>query len=746
MQDKRRVRAVPGAEVVRTVCPLGCGIACGILAHIKDKVLVKTEPEYFPGTSHICARGLSAPKLVYHPDRLKHPLKRAGARGEGKWERISWDEALDTIARNLRAVSEKYGPASQAWVVEGLGLLTMAAYLGFAGAREGTFVLTAGFGDAAGPCADTACYGVTYPGVWYAEDYTDRFDDPAFCLIWGNNPADTEPFKWRRIRDARERGARVVVIDPKFTTTASKADEWLPIRPGTDAALALGMMNVILDQELEDASFIAERTIGPFLVREDTGLFLGEKDIAGGDSEKWVVWDANSTSPKPHDAPDIDPATEGTFNAGGFAAKPAFQLLMDLIREYPPELAAEITEIPAETIVRLAIEYATSKPAASFRGMGCTRTFHGDLSFRAINTLAAITGNISFKGHDPFYVNSAALMTRGFPNFLPLLNAFEAITEGKPYPIRSLWMARHNLLNQDPDFNRLVRELLPKLDFIVAADFFMTTSARYADIVLPACTFYECTDLAAPLGQGAHNFLQLQKKLIEPLHESKSDFDMLAALAERMGMDDYMQSDKDQYLAEMLASGHPSMEGITVEKLKEGPMPPAPHDLPEFYTASGRFEFYTEKLKEFDQALPVYREPIESARTALAGRYPLSFSTTHPKYRVHSMYANVPWIRQIDPGPALEMNPFDAEPRRIRDGDPVRVFNDRGEVRLRARLSEGIRPGLVSVSQGWSPEHYSGGTHQALTHYTINPAQQVMFEPNSPFHDTLVEVERVEEA
>ena len=174
-------------------------------------------------------------------------------------------------------------------------------------------------------------------------------------------------------------------------------------------------------------------------------------------------------------------------------------------------------------------------------------------------------------------------------------------------------------------------------------------------------------------------------------------------------------------------------------------MPAAPHSVPVFVTPSGRLEFYSERLREFGQELPVYLEPLESQRRPLALKYPLSFSTTHPKYRLHSMFANIPWLRELDPEPILEMNPADAEARDIQDGDLVRAFNDRGEVKLRVKVHQGIRPRLANVCEGWSPGHYAEGTHQALTHETVNPAQQAIYEPNSAFYDTLVEVERVEE-
>lgn len=742
MSFGRPVKVEPGEKVVRTCMPLVCGPGCGLLAHVKDGVLVKVEPGDFPGTGHVCARCLSAVKMVYHPDRLKYPMKRQGARGEGKWQRISWDEALDTIVQRFREISDRHGSSSVAWTMDFMALMTTDAIMGFIGACQGTFLLPWGYGDSGGVCNDTVCFG----SPWcYGEDYTSRFDNPALCLNWGGNPAETDSFKWRRIRDAKERGARLVAIDPLFSTTASKADEWVQIRPGTDGALALGMMNVVLDRELQDTSFITEYTVGPFLVRTDNGMFLREGDIASHESEKYVVWNTRTNTPQAHDTPGLSPALTGVYQVKGVDCKPAFQLLMELVQQYPPQRASEITGIPTDTIIRLAAEYATTKPAASFRGMGCQRTFHGDLTYHAINTLAAITGNICLEGHIPFELNHLAFMSRGIGNLLPIMQMYDAIANGKPYPIRALWITRLNLMSSLPNFNRITKELVPLLEFIVVTDLFMTISAQYADIVLPACSLYECSDVFFPLGNGSHNYLQLQQKVIEPLYESKSDLEIVASLAKRMGMDDFLTESEEELIELILASGHPSMEGITLEKLKESPMPPAISSMPAFGTPSGRLEFYIERLRDFGQELPFYMEPLESQLTPLAQRYPLSIITPHPKHRLHSTFANIPWLRELDPEPILEMNPADAQARGIQARDLVRVFNDRGEVKLRVKLNRGVRAGVVKLEEGWWPSDYVEGTHQALTHETINPAQQAVFEPNFACHDVLVEVEPVRE-
>ncbi len=741
MAFQRRVRQAPGTQVIRTVCPLNCGIACGVLAHVQDGKLIKVEPSDHLGTSHVCLRGLSAPKLVYHSDRIKYPLKRSGSRGEGKWEHISWDEATKTIATNYKEIGEKYGTTSLAFVNDQVGALTTTAMLGFIGACGGTFIDPSGCGDVAGPCADKACYGSPW---WYGEDYTNQFENPASIFVWGENPAETKAFKWRMIRNAKEQGARIIVIDPRFTTTASKADEFVPLRTGTDAALALGMMNAVLKQGLEDKAFIANHTIGPFLVRTDNGLLLREKDIISGESDKYVIWDTTTNEARDSETPGTIPALTGIYEVNGITCKPAFQLLTELIDQYPPQKASEITGIPAQTIERLGIEYATARPAASYKGLGGTRgNIHGDLNFRAISTLAAITGNISFKGRHSSEVNMTVLMTKGFPGVLPLLNLYEAILEDKPYPIRSLYMARHNPINQYANFNKIIGELVPKLDFIVVADLFMSTSAQYADIVLPAAGPYESNDLYSPLGDGSHNYLQLQPKVIEPLHESRSDIDIFASITAAMGINDFLDQHPEEYINQMLASGHSSTEGITTEQLKDNPRLPNDHAVKGFGTTSDKFEFYTESLIPFGQELPVYLEPMESPKAPIAQDYPLTLLTVHPKYRLHSMFANVSWIREIDAGPVLEINPSDAEVRGIADGDTVRAFNGRGEVVLHASTNSGIRPGSVNICQGWSPEHFMGGTHQAMTHETINSAQQAIYQPNIAQYDTLVEVELV---
>jgi molybdopterin-containing oxidoreductase family molybdopterin binding subunit len=378
--------------------------------------------------------------------------------------------------------------------------------------------------------------------------------------------------------------------------------------------------------------------------------------------------------------------------------------------------------------------------------MGMQRTFHGDLAYRAIATLAAFTGNLHLEAPQvPVYELYMYLHGITTCHFIPILKAYEAIDTGDPYPIKALWIAKQNWVNQLPDANRVTRELFPKLDFIVVADIFMTASARQADIVLPACTFYEQMDLVPPINvtPSMPEYFKLQERAVEPLHECKTDTQIVRELAQKMGLDEYFQNSDEQLIELMLSTGYPAEMGITMEKLKQSPVKaPRRPNYPTFLTPSGRMEFYCEKLVDMGQQLPCYIEPLESARKPLGQKYPLIYMTTHTRYRTHSTLANVGWLRELEPEPVLEINPIDADARDVRDGDVVRVFNDRGSMKLKVNIHEGIKPGTVNVNQGWWPEHFLEGTHQDLTHSVINRAQELIYEPNSALYDVLVEMEK----
>jgi anaerobic dimethyl sulfoxide reductase subunit A len=744
-------------QIIRTVCRLTDWETCGLYAHVKDGKLIKVEPANdFPdeGYRHICARGLASIQIPYQPNRIQYPLKRVGERGEGKWKRISWDEALEIIADKLKEISNKYGPEALA-VGGNISPCVAEAYQRFLSAYGGGSWLSTigGYADAAGPGGDMVSYG------WLlGELYNVDFEKPEVCIVWGGNPTDTMPMKWRRIRDAKEKGAILIVIDPVFTPTAAKADAYISIRPGTDTALAWAIMNDVIEKNAIDTEFISKYTVGPFLVRKDNGAFLREKDFKENGSDKCLMWDHKTDSPATDGNDQIVPELRGEFKVGSIVCQPAFQILSDRARHYSIKKVAGITGIPEEDIQFLAQQFTEKKPVASFRLMGLQRTFHGDLSWRAISTLQAITGNVRFQGAKRFILNSGgfaqgtiqdgsgsgglAVIGETPARLFPLLELYDAVINGRPYPIKALFVSSANLLYQIPNREKVLKELIPNLEFIVDADIVMNPTAQYSDIVLPRCTFFECSDILPPGEILYHPYLQLQQAVIEPMYESKSDYEIISLLARTMGWGEHFEMSWEQFLERMLDSGHPSVKGATLQKLKQGPFKMPEHDVPKFLTGSGRIEFYAENLKQYGEELPEYLPPLETGNKTIHEKYPLAFLQTHGKHLMNSTFTDNIWLRELNTEPFLEMNPSDAELRGIKDGDVVTVYNDRGSVSLRAMIHEGIRPGVVNLKQGWWPEHFVKGSHQNLTHDRINPVHKVFFEPNASIFDVCVEVRK----
>jgi anaerobic dimethyl sulfoxide reductase subunit A len=425
---------------------------------------------------------------------------------------------------------------------------------------------------------------------------------------------------------------------------------------------------------------------------------------------------------------------------------------MDLCTSYCAERAAEITGVPVRVIRDLARELIARKPASIRIGYGVDRWYNSDYTARAVANLVVATGNIGIPGggisvHDGTY--SAPLNLKPFRapggKEAATLNAIllmSAIEHGQPFPVRALWLSGSNMFNQtSANRSRVIDSILPQLKLIVVVDHFMTDTAELADIVLPACTIFEKLDLVAG------NFFQLQQKAVEPEGESKSDFDIFAGLARQMGLGAYFDRQPEDYLKEMLATQHSLLEGVTFERLQnEGVVflnrPRQPYvafrDF-RFQTPSGRIELYKEELVEHGAELPHYRDPIEaSPKNALYARFPLTLLFSHSRYRIHSTFANMPMLKKIEPEPFVEMHPTDAQQRNITEDQFVRVYNDRGFVQLRCRLTPDLRPGVAVIPEGTWVKDFSAGDPYSLTHELVSPTSE-----NYAFFDTLVEIQAV---
>ena len=751
-------------RLVRTVCDPNCHAnpRCGIVAHVKEGRITGIEPGSFPVPEYdrrICLMGMSRLEYQYHKDRLRFPLKRMGERGEGRWQRINWDEAYDILAARLSEIATKFGSRSIAFYTGSgvLGVLTKGAPHRFAAVFGGTASRPGGI-DYGVPKGLEYSFGVpasTFfrPG---GHEYADALRS-RMIILWGGNGADTRFVDFRFVLEAQRRGAKVVCIDPNRSATAAKADQWISLRPGTDTALALSLLHEIFAHGSQDDAFLWDHTNAPFLVRADTGQLLREADVSPGGSSAYTVWDSLSERPVSHRAVGV-PAMTGRYRVlltGGSTVEcaPALQLLVDLCGSYPPERASVITGVPARTIRDLAREFASRKPASIRIGFGVDRWYYSDYTARAVANLVVATGNIGVPGggisvHDGTY--PPPLDQRGFRSpggreaaTLDVVSLVSAIEHGTPYPVKALWISAANMFNQTAaNRRRVMSSIVPQLELIVVVDHFMTDTAEAADIVLPACTIFERLDLVPGM------FLQLQQKAVEPEGESKSDFDILAGLARRMGLGAYFDRNPEEYLREMLATDHPLLAGVTLERLRREHAvflnrPQEPYVSfrdRRFHTPSGRIEIYKEELIPYGAELPRYREPVEaSPENPLYRRFPLVLLFSHSKHRIHSTFANMPMIKKIEPEPVVEIHPADARRRGIAPDQLVRVHNDRGSVALRCRFNPDLRAGVVVISEGSWVKDFPGGDPYGLTHEQVSPTSE-----NYAFYDNLVETEPVQ--
>ena len=773
-------------KVVRTVCAPNCVGSCGINAYVKDDTIVKVEPAEFPDNAYhrICLRGVSnAMQRVYSPDRVKYPMKRAGERGSGDFERISWEEAIDLIYEKMQYNIDTYGPTANSFLgmTGNYGVFPQIMNSLLAMTYDGTAFTNFGI------MGDNACNMGFLPPLGVQQDasaWEDMIGSKAI-IMFGCNYAETNMQEMHFVFDAQEAGSKLVVVDPRFSRTAAKADQWIPIRPGTDAAMVLGMMNHIVANKKYDEAYIRTYTNGAFLV--DTAT---KKLVRLGDD--YAVWDEGAEKAVPVAAVPADllpayPSVEvkgelpketevpenaallGTFtveaDGASIEAKPAFQLLVESLDAYTPEAASAICEVPSADIVALADLYIDEAPACLRVSQGTNRYWNGHLPTRALVQLAAITGNIG-KPHANinwaggslmrilFALGPTAVTTReGHASTAqPGSQWYDIVASQEPYPIKLLWTQNYGWGTQGPDRNRMINEVLPQLDFIIVSDSIMTPGAQYADLVLPVTSYYE--EPFEIVTAWSSFYVQVREQAISPMFEAKTDYQIAQLLAERFGILeetewrlDIEEYGRDHILKESIA---PEFASIDFDELMENKVVRA--NYPEnyvafesmrFQTPSGKIELYTENLTDFGEELACHYEPLEGNRNELASSYPLTFMNCRTVYTTHSQHVQLPWIREVAPEPWLEIAPEDAEARGIATDDVVEVFNDRGSYKVKALVTPEIKPGCLNQRQGWWPKDFPDQTHySSLIQMTLNPAQDAISETNFAPYDNLVDVRK----
>jgi anaerobic selenocysteine-containing dehydrogenase len=682
-------------HVVRAACPHDCPDTCAMLVTVEDgrAVGVRGDPEHPFTRGFLCNKVSRYHERTHSPDRLAHPMRRAGKKGEGRFERISWDEAIEEIAARFGEIAASpdgpeailpYSYAGTMGLVQGEGMDRRFFH------RLGASLLARTICATAGADAWAATVGAS------VGTDPEQFHKARLVVLWGTNTLTSNVHLWPQILDARKAGAEVVAIDPYRTRTAAAADRWLAIRPGTDAALALAIAHVAFRDGLADRDYLERYTVG-------ADLF--EQRVA-----EWI-----------------------------------------------PERAAATTGLAVDEIEWLAARYATTRPTAIRLNYGLQRHAGGGSAVRAIAALPAVTGAWRDPGGGAVLSTSGAFdldrqtlarpdLIRGNPRTINMVRLGEALLEAAP-PVRALYVYNSNPATVAPDQAKVLEGLRREDLFTVVHEQFQTDTADYADILLPATTQLEHFDVVKPYG---HLSLMCNVPAIAPVAEALPNSEVFRRLAAAMGFDEPCFADSDEEMAaQAVRSAHPRMRGITLEALKERgwarldvPDDWAPFAEGNFPTPSGRCELYSERLaaEGFDP-LPCYIPPRESAEAApeLAARFPLALVSPPAHSFLNSTFANGRRNLAAEREPSLLIHPADAAARGVADGEVVLAFNDRGRVRLRALVSEDVREGVVVAPSVWwnklSPDgvNVNQTTSQALAD----------FGGGATFYDNLVEVELV---
>jgi anaerobic selenocysteine-containing dehydrogenase len=633
----------------------------------------------------LCTKVSHYLERTYSPDRLLYPMKRVGRKGEGRFRRISWDEALDEIAARLKACAaedpQTILPLSYAGTMGMVQWSSMDRRFFY---KLGASLLDRTLCSTAGKVGLKATLGGSV-GM-----DPERFDEANLIILWGANPIVSNLHLWSRVQAAKRRGAKVIAIDPYRSLSAEKCTQHLALIPGTDGALALGMMHVLVRDGLIDRDYIARYTLG-------------------------------------------------------------FDALEKRLEDYPPERVAKLCGLQKEEVVQLAREYGTTRPAAIRLNYGMQRHAGGGIAARTIACLPAlvgawrdVAGGIVLTTADFYRFNHAALerpdlLAGRRPRTINHVQVGDALTSAKP-PVRATIVYNNNPVAVCPESDKVIAGFSREDLFTVVIDHFQTDTADYADIVLPATTQLEHADVHKSYG---HLYVLANNAAIPPVGESLPNSEIFRRLAARMGFDEPCFKDSDEDICRTALDSKMDWDALKREGWQRLGVPGrfAPFAEGGFPTPSGKCEFYSGWLeKQGIDPLPFYNPPAEVADEALAERYPLAFLSPPARHFLNSTFANLARFREFEREPHLDMHPQDAAARGIRDGDRVRVFNARGEYFLRARVNGKPRCGVVVAPSVWWKKHAPDGRNAN----NVTSQRVADLGGGATFYDCRVEVELVD--
>ena len=748
----RAIERIPG------YCAL-CISRCGSIAVVEDGRFVALEPDpSHPTGQALCAKGRAAPELVYHRDRLLHPLKRTRPKGDADpgWQRIGWDEALDLTASALRRAAERHGPQSVTFTLSSPSTTAIGDAAGFIQRLANAFgtpnaritLDMCGWGRG---FATRYTYGVASVATGGSGGAMADIENSGLLILWGYNPSFTRLNHATAVVAALKRGMRLIVIDPRHVGFAGKADVWLRVRPGTDGALALGLAHVMIERGWYDRDFIRQWSNGPHLVRSDTGRLLTERDLhPGADSRRLFAWDGAAARLVPY-----DPATgryegdtthlalDGEYRIatpqGEIVCHPAFELYARLCRRYPPETVATICWIAPAQVEDAARLMWSARPVSYYAWSGHEHHANVTQTARAMSLLYALTGSFDQPGGNVIFAAPPAAPIEGqeLPavrslaptvglaerplgparwGFVGTADLYRAILEDSPYPVRAMVGFGANILLAHAD-GRRGREALRALDFYAHADLFMNPTAALADVVLPVASAFEREGLKIgfEVSTAAQSLIHLRPPVVPPPGEARPDTDVVFDLARRLGLAaQFWDGDVDAAYRHQLAP-----TGVTLEQLRATPggvrVPlrtrHAKHTEPDadgaprgFATPSRKVELYSQTFLEHGYApLPDFTEPAIGpvARPDLAARFPLVLTSAKPSVFCQTQHRGLASLRKRAPHPEIEVHPEAARTRGILDGDWVSVETPDGAVRARAHLNADLDPHVVVGEHGW---------------------------------------------
>jgi len=741
-----------------------CRSRCGCIAVVDRGRLVGIEPlPDHPTGEKLCPKGRAAPELVYHLDRLTRPMRRTNAKGSSDpgWRPIGWDEALQEIASRMTAIGATHGPEQVAFSVttpSGTHISDSIAWIE-------RFIRAFG--------SPNTIYGTEICN-WH-KDYATRFTfghdigTPDFAhtdcvVLWGNNPMATWLARSVEIGKALVRGARLVVVDPRPTVFARRADQWLQVRPGTDQVVALGLANLLIASERFDAQFAGRWTNGPLLVRADTGRFLRESDLVAGGRTQLLYARGRDAGLLAYDCTLGDwldrhgtPALRSELNVVGrgetVTCHSAFELFARAAAAYPPERVAQLTGVEPAALANAAEVIATASSVAYYAWNGVGQSITATQTDRAISILYALTGSYGRRGGNvpgsaaPFIdISGDDLLSSeqrakalghaqrplgpGLHGWVTARDVYRAVLTADPYPVRMLVSFGTNLLVSQPDTG-LAERALERLEFHVHADFFLNPTARYADIVLPVATSWEREGLRTGFDASLRGLrrVQLRAPVIAPIGDSRPDTDIVLALAARLGL-------ADRFFGCNADRGHDAIlakTGLSVAKLRsvpegieiDGTVALEAHaretadGVPQgFPTPTKRVEIYSERLLAAGyRPLPTF-EPGDFG--SADERYPLRLGSAKTVAYCHSQHRNIASLRRLVPDPVVEIAPPDALARAIAEGDWVRIRTRQGTTVARAAIVSGLAPGAVFGQHGWGADGPDGSPYDSTNPLAAN--------------------------